>query len=291
MKAQYSNQLISSFLLFLENRVTKSGESYFNISGNFYPSTSLYNGLATYSSQFRPIIADHSIGAATHMTGVYLNSVFITPGTSGFSGINYAAGQLYFTGRLPSTATLSGAFTVNEFNFLLTDKSDEEILFETKYSNRPTNNITATNQTGLNSNQITYPVIFLKNDGGQNEEYCFGGIERTETNVKGILLCDSQFNLDAISSILKDSVRTNVPLLSASQFPFNYLGYHRSGYYNYDSLVASNLANNQVAFIEDVFVSKFNTNSLLTSELKKINPNIYVGIAEWTISKIRTPRC
>jgi hypothetical protein len=44
------------------------------------------------------------------------------------------------------------------------------------------------------------------------------------------------------------------------------------------------------AFIEDVYTTKFDTNTKVLTEIKNINPEIYAGLAEFTLVTLREPR-
>ena len=100
--------------------------------------------------------------------------------------------------------TISGSYAVKDFNVYLTSKAEQELLFEDKIDLRPA---TTQTETGLAPNVSTYPAVFIKNNGGQNDPFAFGGEDVTKTNVRAIVLADSQFNLDALCSIFKDQGR------------------------------------------------------------------------------------
>ncbi len=287
MNPQLDHLVMSSFKLFIEHEILKYGAAHFPISTYFYPTQNLINGLNTYSAPFKPIIGDNSISNITGITGVYLNDTLVGLGISGFSGINYAEGWVYFTGNMAGN-TISGNYSVPEFNVSLTSKPEEELLFETKFNKRPR---TLRQATGLSSEETTYPIVYLKNDGGSNAEWAFGGVEDTNINIKGIVIADSQFNLDGVCSIFRDTNRKYVALISGNQMPFNALGDYRSGVaYNYDSLIASKLQTNNSFYIDDINVLGFSRYSKILGELKSINPEIYPALIEWNVSIIRTPR-
>ena len=177
----------------------------------------------------------------------------------------------------------AGDYAVKDFNIYLTNKTDQELLFETKVEIKPK---TTTNPTGLETDTITYPAIFLKNLGGRNEPFAMGGIDETITSVRAIILADSQFNLDAACSILKDKVRTNIQLVEENDYPFNALGGYKSSVYNYTGLAADSSSH---VFINDVYVSQFNVDYI--SEIKNANPDVYSAIVDLDLrSENRQPR-
>jgi hypothetical protein len=285
MISQFANQVMSSFLLFLDNKVGVKGVAYENVSTLFYLTTSPLSNYATYSAPYKQILADQSVGGRL-LTGIYLNNIFIRTGTSGLYAINYDEGQLHFSNSIPTTSTISGNYSIKDFNFYITDQTDDEILFETKYSPRPK---TTQQMSGLGDNQITYPCIFLNAVENYNSPYELGGTELTTIRVQATILSDSRYKLDAVKSILADTARIEVPLLNNNEYPFDSYGNYVSGIiYNYTGLVRNKIPTADSIFIDDVKVGRFNSSFL--SEFRKINPCIYPGFAHFNLVKTRQPR-
>ena len=285
MIPQFANQVMSSFLLFLDNQVGVKGQAYENVGTNFYLTTSPLNNYATYSAPYKQIISDRSIGGQL-LTGIYLNGVAVPTGQSGLFAINYDEGQLYFSSP-PSLGTqISGDYSIKDFNFYLTDRSEEEILFETKFSPRPK---TSQTMSGLGNNQIIYPCIFLNATEIENIPYEYGGGELTEITVQLITLSDSKYKLDAVESILADIPRQEIAVFSAAEWPFDtYGGYKNGVVYNYTGLVAQKHPTTDSVYVEEVNVGKFNYT--LMQQFQSINPNVYPGISEIKLNKLRQPR-
>lgn len=276
MKAQLDNVLMSSMMLWMDNKILSKGQAFTNFSSNFYPVPNLINGLSSYGLPFKQIVCDSSIQGANLLSGVYINNTFKTPGSDNFVGINPNQGQIYFNGN--QNSVLSGNYAVKDFNIYITSSPDENILFETQYKTRPKTSQTA---TGLAPNSITYPAIFLKNNGGTNYPYAFGGLDRTNIEVRAIILADSTFDLDAVSSILRDTSREYIPIIQNS--PFNSLGSLNGGYYNYTNLVA-NIDVNSKFYISDVSISR------IINPDNKSNQSIYSSVVDFTLENIRYPR-
>lgn len=286
LAAQFDNQMIDSFWLFLQHEITKHGAAFTNNTGLLYKIPPKFDNTTTYAFPFKPIIADSSISGANILSGIYINGNFINLGESGLTGINYEQGQVYITGNI--TATISGSYAINEFPVYVTNKEDNELLIENKYQLRPK---TAQNITGLLNEEFTYPLIFIRNDNGENVPLAFGGLDDTRINIRGIIIADSQWNLDAVLGICKDSARKYFPLILASEMPFNILGSCKNGnIYNYTTLKGDKIQNGQGIFIEEVSSAKFGSNSLVLSQIKKINPLIHAGIVDFTVSFFREPR-
>jgi len=279
MKAQLDNVLMSSMIMWMDNTILKRGEAFQNYNSQFYPITNIYNGFYSYGLPFKQVVNDSSISGANLLSGVYVNNSFITVGQSGLTGINPFQGQVYFTGN-QAGKTLSGTYAVKDFNIYLTNQPEEELLFETEYKIRPK---TTQNPTGLAIESITYPCIFLKNNGGTNEPFALGGQDQTMMEVRAVVLADNMFNLDAVCSLLKDTARKYVPLINNS--PFNVFGALNSGYFNYNSLTSGINLSNDAFYITEVNISKIFAN------LNTKNNQVFPAFVDFTLSNIRYPRC
>jgi len=280
MKAQLDNILMSSMIYWMDNCLLQKGEAYTNFSSQFYPIKNIYNNLYTYGLPFKQIVSDSTITGANLLSGVYINNTFINVGQSGLSGINPNQGQIYF-GIDQSSNQISGKYAVKDFNLYLTSESEQEILFETQYKIRPKTN---QNITGLAPNSVTYPAVFIKNNGGFNRPFAFGGEDQTEIDIRAIVLADTTYNLDAIMSIFRDKARTHIPLVNISESPYNSLNSLNNGYYNYNSLCTGKIGTINSFFIESISVSK------IANFDNKLNPDVFAGFIDFTITNIRYPR-
>tara|TARA_A100001201_G_C4061027_1_gene192694 strand:+ start:209 stop:1138 length:930 start_codon:yes stop_codon:yes gene_type:complete len=300
MLPQFDNRLMSSFLLWFDHNLTRRGEAFTNTSGAFYAVDNLINGYYTYGAPFKQFVSDFSVTGTGNLypnkastkhanipTGVYLSGVFTPIGTNGLSGINYDQGQIYMTYEVENPDTsISGDYAVKDFNVYLTNEPEEKLLFETKFNLTPKTNET---QTGLASNQITYPAIFLRHNGSRNEPFAFGGYDSTTFNIRAIVLADSQFNLDAVCSIFRDVSRTHVTLLQTSDMPYNSLGSFKSGNnYSYTGLIKGKSDEDQYVFIDEVNIAKFSRDVNL--KVENMNPDVFNGVIDFEISKPRYPR-
>jgi hypothetical protein len=168
----------------------------------------------------------------------------------------------------------------------LTNEPETKLLFETKYENRPkTDNPTS----GLASDAVAYPVVFVRNNSSQNKPWEFGGTENTYNYIRAIAFCDSQFQLDAVLGIMRDQCRSYVPILEESEFPYTSIGWLKTNPYNYATLTANKVTQGNAAFVDQVSIGKFNSNNSSQS-ISQLNPNVYVGIVDFEVCKPRLPR-
>lgn len=282
MIPQLDNQVLSSVLLWADHALLDKGGAFSNFSGSFYPIKEIYNGYYSYGLPFKQINADRSINGAHITSGVYLNNNFITVGQSGLVAINQNEGHVYFSQDMDSQS-LSAAYSVKDYSIYLNSEPEEKLLFETKYEVKPK---TTRSLTGLAPQTMTYPVIFIKNDGSENEPFAFGGTDTTKYYIRAIVISDSQFSLDAVTSIFRDKVRTFIPLIEPGEMPFNSYGDVGSGY-NYTSLTAGKTNS---LFISKVSNSRLSYRSTIMNEIRSLNPSIFPSLIDIEAEIVRQPR-
>jgi len=286
MKTQYENRVLSSFLLWFDHTLLDKGEAFTNHSSKYYSVDGGYYGYTAYGAPFKQFVTDSSVANATVASGAYISgtspSNFKQTGEYPLAEINYDEGQLYLSGAIADGAVISGNYAIKDFNVYLTSKAEQELLFEDAIKLRPS---TAQTETGLASNVATYPAIFIKNNGGENVPWAFGGQDATQTNVRAIVLANSQFNLDAVCSIFKDQVHNLVKVLPDNKYPFNALGGLKSGVYNYTGLVSE--IQDDVT-LKSVEVSRFSLGYM--ENLNNTNSDVFKAIIDFELEGYRFPR-
>ena len=170
---------------------------------------------------------------------------------------------------------------MKDFNVFLTSLPEEQLLFETKLVLNPkTSDIKLT--TGVDPATQTYPAIFIKDNGGTNEEFALGGVDNTIINARAIVLADSLFNLDAACGILKDSVRKKMSIINQTDLNLNALGGYTGVTYNY-----TGVATGDYCYIDDVRVSK---NVANRGDFQNLNPNVFSAFVDFELHNYRMPR-
>lgn len=276
MDLQFDNKLISSFMLFLDRALLVSGRALTNYSGSLYRTTPGFNGLNVFTTPFRQLINDTSVTGANIMSGVWVNGVFSVPGQNGLHSINITEGQAYFTGNPTS---VSGSYAVKDFSVYLTEKPEEELLFETKLYLR---NKVPQVITGLSQDTQTYPSVYIKSVTAENQPFCLGGADNNQMIVRAIVLGDSQFLTDAACSILKSLARKKFKVFDPANIPLNAYGATTGTNFNYNTI---STASNQESLIWRVKVSKlFNAR-----EMNKINPAVFPAFVDFELWSILGP--
>jgi len=274
MKPQYDNKILSSFLLYLDNKILSKGEAFSNHSGLFYPIESFYDGYYVYASPFKQLVYDSSVSGSNQISGVFVNGSFVKPGQGDLVAINPNQGAVYFNTDQASN-TISGNYAVKDFNILITDENEEKLLFENKYFLRPK---TSQNVTGISTESLTFPIIYIKINSAEHKPFALGGLDEASTNIRAIILADSAFLLDAACSIMRDCKDDRFTILENSNLPMNVFGY--TGNFNY-----TGVNTNKIPLIWSVSVNK-----ILPSrgDLKNLNANVLCAFADFEISDLKT---
>ena len=288
MKAQYDNLVMSSFYLWFDHTLLTKGEAYTNFSSFFYEADDMYQGYHTYGLPFKQIVSDTSITTATVMNTVILDNVSKSRGQSNFQAINYDKGHVYFDAAVANVSTRLRAFyAVKDFNVHITNDLEEKLLFETQYKLRNKTDATA---SAIADGTKTYPAIFLKNNGGQNEPMEFGGGELTSIDVRAIVLSDSQFKMDGVASIFRDMAKTTIPVIAEADMPFNSLGDYVNPVvpYSYKNLGNAAISKNSTIFLNNVYISKIG--GLSFAQKANANPDVFSMFIDFELNTLRYPR-
>ena len=281
MIGQFDNQVMSSFYLWFDHTMLDKGTAYNNYGSKLYPVNNLYQGYYTYGSPFRQFVSDTSISNATIISGVHINGDLKLRGSGDLTAINYGRGQVYFDSDV-SSSTLSGNYAVKDFNIFLTNQTEEKLLFETQFTLKNKIGVSA---TGLPPDSVTYPAIFLKNMGGDNRPFQFGGTQETTVDIRAIVVSDTQFHLDGACSIMRDRKEEYIHVFSESEMPFNNLGdFNNNVLYNYSTIVSSK-STNDACFLSNVQVSKIGGASF--AGINNLNPNVYSALVDFELKKVR----
>lgn len=289
MITQFENKLVSSFFLYIDHQVLTKGQAYSVQPVNFNKSADEFqvNGTNYYSFScpFEQLVSDASILTGA-FTGISINSgATINLGQSGFYGINYDEGQIFFTGTNYSGATISATGCIKDFNVYLNNQTEEELLFETKFELRPkTTDQVATTSSFLPPKAVTYPAIFIRLESADGEDFAFGGIDKMISNFRCLVLAESNYSLDACCSILKDLRKTDFSIIDPATLPFSTFGAITGSAYNYNTQVATQT---DKALIWDVAVSKI---SFSDTRIKLTNPQVCSALVDFEVYTFRNPR-
>jgi len=279
MKRTFIDDFYSSFVLWFDHSLLSKGEAFSNQSALLEKTRDdNLSAYSVYGSQYKQWVYDESIQGVNIPSGVYVNNLFTSRGTSGLK-VDYQNGRAIFNSSNPNWK-VSGNFSAKDFNIYTTTKSDEELIFETNYIVNPSLKFMA---TGDLSNKIVAPCIFLKIKNMENEEFAFGGLNNSSLSARAIILGDSESAVNGVGNIFCDLQKTNFCLLNNAT-PLNRFGDTKSGY-NYESLVQQNFSYDKLAYVDEAYFSRLNQ-AAVTNKF----PDLYVGFIDFTLDFHRYPR-
>ena len=275
MKAQWENLLMSSMMLHLDHLICKEGEGFVNHSGQFYPTQKKFQQYYSLALPFKQIIADTSVVGANALQGVTIDGNFKVPGEGGLAGILHHKGTLLFDSDMTGH-TVTGNFSVKEFNVYITTKAEHDLLFKTA---KQTNPKLVQVEEGLDPHTEAYPAIFLKNMGGFNQPLALGGIDNNITLVRAVVLASSAFSLDAVCGLLKNTAHKQMPVLSA--LPFNAIGAYTNITYDYEALAATpGEGGENWAYLNDVRMTKVMPDQ---AGMQNLNTDVFAAFIDFEI--------
>lgn len=283
MQGQFQHKIVSSFLLWLDNKILTKGQAFTNHSSNLFKVNSDKGSYHTYAIPYGGIVSDSSISGANVMTGVYLNNTFITTGQSGFVGINYEKGHVYFNSNV--NYTISGDYAVKDFNISTTYEPEEAILFKNKYYLKTK---FPQQLSGTQPHQIPYPIIFVKDNGSNSDPFALGGLEQEIYRIRCIILSDDYFKLTAAQNILRSAVRTQIALFEPSEIPYNAINSLKSGYYNYTGVAYNKINEQNFMFIENATTPRIVQQ--FTSSIDDLNRDVFFNFVDFELSYFCNPR-
>lgn len=278
MKNQFLNTLPFSFFSYIEHEILDNGEAYYNTSSLFYPvnDNRLSASFKRYSSPFKQFVHDSSVSGANIISGVYINGNFVADGQSGIL-IDYDNGSVILPSSITGSLTISGDYSVKDFNFYKSNELQDSVITDNKYA---INSRFIRTISGIEPYSIVMPAIFITNRYGENAGFALGGTKETTTNITCILAHDRESYLDAGLSLMRDMSEKCFPHLDLSDDPFNEYGGLKTGHYSYQDLSSYRFSVGDYSFVKKVRISKI-------SDSIKANPNLFYGVADFTISSIR----
>ena len=137
MKAQFDQNLLSSFYLWLENRLLKSDTKAYltELDNNFryVDFDDIPADMVGYQGEYRQLVADYDIDVVN--SGFMVNGNFITGDSSSNGGVytDYNNGRLLFPVASGTGLNISGTYSVKEVNTYISHDDDLEFLIHSDF--------------------------------------------------------------------------------------------------------------------------------------------------------------
>jgi len=293
MKAQFDQNVLSSFYLWFENRLLGSSAKAYQINlDNAFTSGSFSDVPDThiaFQGKYRSLVGEHNVDNPN--SGFFLGSDFITGNYDKNGGIftDYENGRLIFpqaSGAEIGSTALTANSTVKEVNTYITNDTDAQIILHSDFKDSATELPYQYGKTG-EFDETTYflPACFISVASSDNTEFSFGGEEDTRTRMRVMVLSFDNYTLDSVLSLFRDTVRRDITHIPYEDFPYGFSFSLKDYPYSYDNLVAAQ-SSPVKSHIEEVSVSKIVSERIR----EKLNKNISIGYIDFELCTYRFPR-
>ena len=187
-------------------------------------------------------------------------------------------GRAIFDSSFGSNRQITGEYSVKDFNFYITNQTEEQLIIENKFD---INNRFKQEASGITPYSQVVPAIFVNPELVENEPFAFGGEDKTSTNIRCVIFAENSYQLDGALSIFADSKNEVFSKLNFEDYPLNEFGDSTS--FNYKDLALSKTAN--FMHVERARVSK------LSDRVNQgIDPSLFVGFIDFEVTNLRFPR-
>jgi len=293
MKAQFDQNVLSSFYLWFENRLLGSSAKAYQINlDNAFTSGSFSDVPDThiaFQGKYRSLVGEHNVDNPN--SGFFLGNNFITGNYDKNGGIftDYENGRLIFpqaSGAEIGSTALTANSTVKEVNTYITNDTDAQIILHSDFKDSATELPYQYGKTA-EYDETTYflPACFISVASSDNTEFSFGGEEDTRTRMRVMVLSFDNYTLDSVLSMFRDTVRRDITHIPYEDFPYGFSFSLKDFPYSYDNLVASQ-SNPTKSHIQEVSVSK-----IVSERIREnLNKNISVGYIDFELCTYRFPR-
>jgi hypothetical protein len=273
MKRLYFHDILTSFTLWFDHTLLDEGAAFSNVSTNFYNTKdSFLKNKTVYASPYKQWVYDSSISGVQIPSDIFLNSSQVNRGVSGLM-LDFQHGRAIFNPNVSTQASVSGNYSVKDFNIYRTTESDQRLIFENKIQIAP---IFPQTEKGIDDNSVVGPCIFLKMVKTEYDTFEFGGTNKIATNMRAVIISDSDYKLDAVGSIFASKINKNFAILPVT--PLNEYGDIKGGQFNYNTVVAQNFDQRKLGYISMADYSRLEN---VSAEL--IQPGIHIGFIDFKI--------
>lgn len=215
-------------------------------------------------------------------SGVYINGSIVYQNPSDATGmiIDFNQGRIIAkSGQISQAATISGNFDRMEINVYSTNEDEEAILVNKDFDIYGSEDSYLDEISSKGRVKATIPACFITNSYSENSPFALGGTEKTTYYMKMLVITDSEYTLNGIIDVFRDT--RNILFPTVEDFPFGIHWHLKEPPYNYQTM-ASGLTKD--CYIEDVKVSKLNN----TLKRNLAMDDLKVGFVDFEISNVRT---
>jgi|TARA_A100001201_G_scaffold26939_1_gene29709 hypothetical protein len=264
--------------MWFDNFLLTKGEAYTNTTGDFfyYDDTLIDSNYTVFGSPYKQWVSDSSIAGATVPTGVYINGNL--SGRADGVVLDFDNGRALASGA-SSTDTVTGSFSVKDFNIYFTNDTEDDLIVENKYV--VNSRVPSGPYTYITPYDDVAPAIFLAASTLENKPFALGGMVDTVVLMKAVVISDDPYKLDGALSIFGDSVNEVIEPVPMTGFPYTELGDLKGDSYNYTEV--------KQGYSDETpyFVDKVRTSKLSDRARKAVANELYIGFIDFDVQQHR----
>lgn len=221
MIPQYSHNLLTSFMLWIDFKITNDQSGFTNYSGQLFKQIDRsvpppYNTI--YASPYKSWVYDSYVSGANYVSGIWTSSGQFLTRSSGIS-IDYTNGRILSKYNWGDGVTC--AYSVKDFSLILSNESETNFFLE-KVFNEDTN---LTYPVTGNTAGVWYaPCIVFTNAQSENKPWAIGGIDESFSSVRAYIISNNNYLQEAVNSYFNDLARRFIPVATWGDAPLNSLG-------------------------------------------------------------------
>ena len=282
---QFIHKVTSSFHLWADHILLDRGQAYSNLTGAFtsYADERLPDSFRSFGCPHKEWVADSSISGATIPTGFYVNGSF-QPRDSDSFVLDFVNGRVLTSG-ISSSATITGAYSVKDFNIYATNQDEESLIVE-----MCENYLAEYNEVGTDISTPylppyaqKVPAIFINTQTQENVPLALGGTDNSQVRVNMTIFAKTPYELDGVLGLFADTSDEVFKELPLGSTPLTEWGEIKNNNYNYANLVAA-------SGISNISIDSVKTSKVSDSLKRSLKTELYIGFADFELSQPRNPR-
>lgn len=276
MVPQYFHSLLTSFMTWLDYKLSNDQKAFTNYTGNFYYQTdpSVPSNYTIYASPNKSWIYDSCIsGGAIVNSGMYNSSGQFLTRASGLI-IDYPNGRILSNN---DWGPVSGSCSYRDFNLILSTESEVNFFLEKVFNENV--NLTYV-PTGSTPGVFYAPCVVFTNAQSENNPWAFGGLDESHNSIRAYIIAKDNYSQEGINSYFNDLAHRYIPNASYGDFPLNSLGDLKTGQWCYSNNILNQYGYSGQLWIEDVANYKM-------SEKNNKNMGYYISVTDFYVSRVR----
>jgi hypothetical protein len=264
--------------MWFDNFLLTKGEAYTNTTGDFfyYDDPLVDSRYTVFGSPYKQWVTDSSVTAATVPTGVYINGNL--SGRADGIVLDFENGRALASGA-SSGSTVTGSFSVKDFNIYFTNDTEDDLITENKYV--VNSRVPSGPYTYITPYDDVAPAIFLAASNLENKPFALGGMVDTVVQMKAVILSDDPYKLDGALSIFGDSVNEAIEPIPMTGYPYTELGDLKDASYNYTDVKGG--------YTEELpfYINSVRTSKLSDRARKAVANELYIGFIDFDVQQHR----